>query len=130
MTHLPNTDNNLINCPQCGYPAEKVKFIIGGEETTSCPWCGYYSIANKEGTREMHGYGTMHFFGSNNSIRLNKNSVLNIKDTDTESVQSIYVWNPSEKRLDTFKGTKPQTLDEMVDESIAERDWENMRNYD
>ena len=126
--YLPNTDNNLIDCPQCGFPAERTKFIIGGEIITNCPFCGYYSSTSSEGRTEFVGCGVVHYNG--NSRRVDKEETRESltafinKVSATTKYLDVYYWNG--EKLETLYGENPRTLDELCEEAIAKAEWDNL----
>jgi sarcosine oxidase delta subunit len=122
VMNWPNTDNNLIDCPQCGYPAERVKFIIGGEITVNCPYCGYYSSSGTKGTKEFIGRGTVHNPGM--SRRIEENEI--IDDDLIGNYVAVYTWDKEKKKLITRKGDVPKTLDQLCEEAIAQQEWDNI----
>jgi hypothetical protein len=132
---------DMIDCPQCGLPAQKDEFYIIGEERVNCNWCGYSHLKTIEGEESRKGYGSIHYApkiekenGSNQYKRIVKISTpCNIirrhhiimymqKYCDTDN-SSFYVWNEEEQRLECLIGNMPKTIDEEYQEQRDEADY-------
>lgn len=133
--------SDLIDCPQCGMPAQLDEYYVTGEERVICDYCGYSHIKRIDGTVEKHkGYGTLHKIsinetdnGSNKTEDItrfteqlsivNKNEL--ILSLNNSEKSSLYVWNDEENKLETLVGTKPQTLEELFLQKADEDNYYN-----
>lgn len=130
---------DIIDCPQCGLPAQKDDYYVIGEEQVICNWCGYNHLKTIEGDEFKKGYGTIHYFpkeenGSNQSediVKLNTsieiitrhNVIMDIQENYDSDKSSFYVWNEEEKRLECLVGKMPKTLEEVYQEERAKADY-------
>lgn len=123
---------DIIDCPQCGLPAQKNEYYVIGEEQVVCNWCGYSHIKTIEGTEFSKGYGSIHYIpkeekGSNQSenivrfkspidiVRRHK-IIMDIQKNYDSDKSSLFVWNEQQEVLECLIGNKPKTLDEIYQE--------------
>lgn len=125
---------DMLDCPQCGLPAQKDDYYVTGEERVVCNWCGYTHIKSIEGTESSKGYGTIHYVpknektnGSNQTEKLVRlkipmdiiqrhKVIMDIQENyDTEN-SNVYVWNEENNSLDCLLGKRPKTIDEVYQE--------------
>ena len=129
--------SGLMDCPQCGLPAQKDDYYVVGEERVFCDYCGYTHMKNGETTQASKGYGSVHYVrvigtenGSNQEteiIRFNepldlsaRNQVLQkIYEDCDQNRSSMFVWS-DENGLEALHGAKPKTLDEQYGEELQQ----------
>lgn len=130
---------DMIDCPQCGLPAQKDSYYVVGEERVVCNWCGYSHLKTTEGTESSKGYGSIHYVpkesnGSNQSekiVRLKTPSdiihrhkvIMDIDKNYDNDKSSFYIWDEERKSLDCLIGSKPKTIDEVYQEQKKEADY-------
>lgn len=122
---------DMIDCPQCGLPAQQDEYYVIGEERVVCNWCGYNHLKTIEGTSIHKGYGSVHYVpkeenGSNQIVKFDTpvdiidrhNLVMNIHDKS-----NVFVWNEEAKRLECLIGEMPKTLEEEYQEQRIEAEY-------
>lgn len=133
---------DIIDCPQCGLPAQKDEYFATGEERVCCDWCGYSHIKSIDGTIEpSKGYGSIHYVsvnetknGSNQKEKIvrckvpldiiqRNNSVIEILSKYDKNRSGIYVWNDDKEELECLIGTKPKTLEERYRDVMQEEQY-------
>lgn len=130
---------DIIDCPQCGLPAQEDKYYVIGEEKVVCNWCGYNHLKTISGTESRKGYGSIHYVpknenGSNQSekiIRLKSPSdiihrhkvIMDIQENYDNDKSSFFVWNEETHCLECLVGNKPKTLEEVYQEQKDEADY-------
>ncbi len=125
---------DMVDCPQCGLPAQKDEYYVIGEERVTCNWCGYNHLKTIEGTESSKGYGSIHYVpkdentnGSNQTesiVRLKvpmdlvqrHQTIMGIQKGYDVDKSSFYIWNEGTRSLDCLLGKKPQTIDEAYQE--------------
>lgn len=132
-----------IDCPQCGYPAQKDEYFITSEERITCNWCGYSHLKTLDDISTTKGYGTIHYYKNNNGsntlekiVRLNTlsnvinnhNIILDIQTNYDIHNSKFFVWNDITNKLDCLVGRKPKTIDESYDEIRNELEYYNQIN--
>lgn len=128
---------DIIDCPQCGLPAQKDNYHIVGEERTVCNWCGYSHTKTINGSITVKGHGSIHYHKDKDNeekiVRLinplslveQSNVVIDIhKNYDDKSC--FYVWNEQLNKLDCICGTLPMTLDQQYEYHLSELEYEKM----
>jgi len=137
----------VIDCPQCRFPAHKDDYHVVGEERVVCNWCGYTHTKSASGTESSRGYGSIHYTpknestnGSNqteNIVRLKNpldlvgrhKTIMEIeKDFDINN-SSFYVWNEETQSLECLIGKLPRTIDEEYEERKQEIQYEIEMRY-
>ena len=131
----------MLDCPQCGLPAQKDEFYVIGEERVTCNWCGYNHLKTIQGTESKRGYGSIHYVpkdedtnGSNQSERIVRikapygivrrhQVIMDIQEHYDTDKSSFYVWNEAEQKLECLIGNKPKTIDEVYQEQREEADY-------
>lgn len=131
---------DMIDCPQCGLPAQKDDYYVIGEERVICNWCGYSHLKTISGTESSKGYGSIHYVpkntenGSNQSeqiVRLKTPSdilhrhktVMDIQDNYDIDKSSFYVWDEEKQSLECLIGNKPKTIEEVYQEQKDEAEY-------
>lgn len=130
---------DMIDCPQCGLPAQKDEYYVVGEERVVCNWCGYSHLKTVKGMETSKGYGSIHYVpkndnGSNQSeqivrlkiasdIVLRHKTVMDIQSNYDTDKSSFYVWNEDEGKLECLVGKRPKTIEEVYQEQREEADY-------
>ena len=128
---------DIIDCPQCGLPANKNDYYIVGEERVVCNWCGYSHLKTIQGTETKKGYGSIHLIKNEESdstectVRLKTPSdiayrhkvIMDIQENYDTDRSSFYVWNEERGCLECLIGNKPKTLDEVYQEQSNEAEY-------
>lgn len=122
---------DMIDCPQCGLPAQKDDFYVVGEEQVVCNWCGYSHTKTAEGTASSKGHGSVHYVKSENgsnqteqivrlklpmSIIERHKTIMEIQKDYDITKSNFYIWNEEENNLECLLGKKPRTIDEVYQE--------------
>lgn len=131
----------LIDCPQCGLPAQKDEYYVVGEERVTCNLCGYSHIKGINGTESSKGYGSIHYISKNEIengsnqiekiIRLKipmdiidrHKTIMNINENYDTTQSSFYIWNEEKKSLECLVGVLPRTIDEEYEEKAKEAEY-------
>lgn len=130
-----------VDCPQCGLPANEMKYFIEGQVQTVCPWCGYKKMISGDGTSSNKGFGSVHYCdrNGNHSVKTFSNPLpvgektLIIKDIEENYDSSkckLFEWNNEQKRLVPVIGTVPNTLDERYQEYAMEQAYYDSIKYE
>lgn len=138
---MAGINTEMIDCPQCGLPAQKDEYYVVGEERVICNLCGYTHVKSISGKRTSKGYGSIHYIsrnesenGSNQTERIVRlKSPLPLLDrhkiiTDIEKNYDrekccFYVWDEANNTLDCLMGAKPKTISEVYQEQSEEADY-------
>lgn len=128
---------DYIDCPQCGYPAQKDEYYVVGEEKVICNHCGYSHVkSNDSETPHIYrGCGTIHYVSKDGKqdklVRLrvplsvvDRHKIyMDIQENYDTEKSSFYAWDDAKKSLDFLVGKKPQTLEEQYQEQSAEAEY-------
>ena len=140
MTGVTGIITDVIDCPQCGLPAQKDDYYVTGEEKVVCNYCGYSHLKTLNASEFSKGFGSIHFApksknGSNSSLRIIKlkypvinttqrhNIIMNIQNNFDIHKSSFYVWDEDENKLECLLGKIPKTIEEEYDERKKEIDY-------
>ena len=133
--------SDMIDCPQCGLPAQRDDYYVVGEERVVCDFCGYTHIKTDDGTQASMGYGSVHYVhvNANNTkhetelirfkaplnLKARHDVVMKIYDECDINRSSLFVWNENLKELECLHGHKPRTLYQQYQDAIDEEDYYN-----
>lgn len=130
--------SDMIDCPQCGLPAQKDDYYVVGEERVVCDYCGYTHIKTDEGTQSSMGYGSVHYvhvkengsstkhetelirFKTPLDLKARHDAIIKIYNECEPNRSSLFVWNENLKELECLHGYKPRTLDQQYQNAIEE----------
>lgn len=131
----PSVISGFIDCPQCGFPAQKDEYYVVEEERVLCDYCGYTHTKIRDNIATSKGYGSVHYVRMNETengskqeteiIRFNtsldlsaRNEVLQkIYDDCDQHRSSMFIWT-DEHGLEALHGATPKTLSEQYEEEI------------
>lgn len=125
---------DVIDCPQCGFPAQLDEYYIEGEERVTCDWCGYSHTKNHKGTESSKGFGSIHYVAiedeslqSNVKLKLplsiqERHTIIMHLESGSYNKQksSFFVWDDEANELECLLGEKPQTINEYYDAKASE----------
>lgn len=138
---MAGINTEMVDCPQCGLPAQKDEYYVIGEERTVCNWCGYNHVKSVTGKRSSKGYGSIHYVPKNESqngsnqieriVRLKSplqlldrhRIVMDIEKNYDHDKSSFYVWNEATKALECLMGARPKTIGEVYQEQCDEAEY-------
>ena len=131
---------DIIDCPQCGYPAIKKDYHVTGEESVKCEWCGYSHLKTIKENHYRKGYGSVHstpkiINGSNQKINIilfNSETMQDEKNNyiSNDNYCNVFVWNEEKNILECLKGKLPETLEEIYEQQRQEGEYyQLMREY-
>lgn len=132
-----------VDCPQCGLPADEMKYFIEGQVKTVCPWCGYQKLISGDGSSSKKGFGSVHYQRKDGTytirtfaepLPVGEKTVI-IKDIEeNESYNSpgckLFEWNTEKKCLMPIIGSVPNTLDERYQEFAMEQMYYDSIRYE
>lgn len=118
---------NIVDCPQCGLPAQLDEYYVVEEERLICEWCGYSHTKSHLGIETNKGYGSIHYVSKEGvetavSLKLplsliERNQViLMIQAQFDEAKSSLYVWDDEANKIECLVGQKIKTLSEHYEE--------------
>jgi rubredoxin len=135
--------SDMIDCPQCGLPAQKDDYYVVGEERVVCDYCGYSHI-KADGDKEVSpGYGSVHYVHVNESdssskretelirfktpldLKARHDAIMKIYGECDPNRSSLFVWNENLNELECLHGSKPRTLDQQYQDAMEEHDYYN-----
>lgn len=131
--------SDMIDCPQCGLPAQKDEYYVVGEERVVCDYCGYSHVVAEGKKEESLGYGSIHYVhvdenenGSNHkkeiirlktplTLKARHDAIMKIYNEYDNNRSSLFVWDESFGKLECLHGSMPKTLDEQYRDSLEEQ---------
>lgn len=129
----------IIDCPQCGYPAQRDDYYVVDEEILTCQYCGYSHYKTPSTFDPSKGFGSIHYItkaGITKSIIPLKlplslmdrhRIILNIEDLYSKQ-SSFFVWNEEDSKLDCIVGKFPKTLAEQYEEEFMKGYYESVNS--
>lgn len=135
---------DYVDCPQCGYPAQKDEYYVVGEEKVVCNHCGYSHVKTNEDKfpHTYHGCGTIHYVSKDGKtdklVRLrvplsivDRHKIyMDIQENYDTEKSSFTVWDDTKKALDFLVGRRPRTLEEQYAEQTAEAEYYRSLAFD
>lgn len=131
--------SDMIDCPQCGLPAQKDDYYVIGEERVVCDYCGYSHLKADGKTEVSKGYGSVHYVYVNENdsgsshktelirfktpldLKARHDAIMKIYAECDPNRSSLFVWN--DKELECLHGYKPKTLEEQYQDNMDEHDY-------
>ena len=118
---------DIVDCPQCGLPAQVDEYYVVEEERLICEWCGYTHTKTHEGIEANKGYGSIHYVSKEGvetavSLKLplsliERNQVIILIQAQfDEAKSSLYVWDDEANKIECLVGKKTKTLSEHYEE--------------